>query len=225
MLVLHRLVATLIAQPGDGELAFITAALHILSPAGPFLSAPYGESLFSLLNFVGLLFYGQGMENRLNSLSSRFRQRFRQSCYTLAAGFLFGLATTVRSNGLLSGSLFAYDIISELRSLPSSLTDLTKLQRLATTVLAGLLVSVGLVIPQWLAYAEYCLRPTTHVDARPWCGRTLPSIYTWVQEHYWLVTQLRKVMYNATDNYPPGTWASCGIGPFPTYLSSRSRHR
>ncbi|KAI9745552.1 MAG: ER membrane glycoprotein subunit of the GPI transamidase complex-like protein [Claussenomyces sp. TS43310] len=48
----------------DGEatrkLAFVTALLHIISPAGLFLSAPYGESTFALLSFVGYLVFSYG---------------------------------------------------------------------------------------------------------------------------------------------------------------------
>ncbi len=50
VVVLYRLGKLVWA---DGRLAFLAASLHIFSPAGLFLSAPYAESTFSLLSFVG----------------------------------------------------------------------------------------------------------------------------------------------------------------------------
>ena len=57
VLVLERLARLLAPPPFPKDVSFVSAALHVLSPAGLFLTAPYAESLFSLLSFVGCLLY------------------------------------------------------------------------------------------------------------------------------------------------------------------------
>ncbi|KAK3079015.1 hypothetical protein LTS18_005957 [Coniosporium uncinatum] len=195
--ILHRLVLCITASSPNKRLAFAAAALHIVSPAGVFLLAPYGEALTSLLNFTGMLCYAKG------ALRSRDtgHPTFIQSLWTLSAGLSFGIATTIRSNALLSGAVFAYDILSSLRSLPSLLTSLAGVQRLASIGLASLLTFSGLVIPQYIAYSAYCSPGAATADAtpRPWCANTPPSIYTFVQRHYWNVGFLR---YWTASNVP-----------------------
>ena len=50
-------------------------------------------------------------------------------------------------------------------------------------------------MPQAEGYLQYC----TGGNTRPWCNRWLPSIYAWVQEHYWGVGFLR---YWVPSNIP-----------------------
>ena len=90
------------APARKNQLAFTTACLYILSPAGIFLSAPYGESTFALLNFAGLYCYAQATQAKFREARYSDEQEF---WWTLAAGVSFGAASMVRSNGLLSLSL------------------------------------------------------------------------------------------------------------------------
>ncbi|KAE8392109.1 hypothetical protein BDV23DRAFT_61094 [Aspergillus alliaceus] len=41
--------------------SFLSSSLHIICPAGAFLSAPYGESLFSFLNITGFYIYSSSL--------------------------------------------------------------------------------------------------------------------------------------------------------------------
>lgn len=107
-LVLAQLAKSLAPPPFKQEIGFISAALHILSPAGLFLSAPYAESLFSLLSILGHSFYVFSCE--LPGTSRDYRNDAR----LLASGVFFGLATTVRSNGILAGLIFAFDVFTDL---------------------------------------------------------------------------------------------------------------
>ncbi|OMP86485.1 GPI mannosyltransferase 2 [Diplodia seriata] len=129
--------------------AFLTAVLHVLSPAGLFLAAPYGEALFSLLNFLGMLCYAYARVQPNG-------QAAHLLCM-LVSGLCFGLATMVRSNGLLSGLILLYDV---LRALPGFLGPssemIATLMRLVGPVLAGCMVAGGSLIPQWVAYQQYC---------------------------------------------------------------------
>ena len=168
-------------------LALLVSLLHIISPAGIFLSGPCTEALFSFLHFCGLWSYIRGyLHEKRGNL--RLRNRFM-----ISAGALIGIATTVRSNGILGGTLFAYDALYEgyhclalVKKI--GLREVTELQRrmakTAVTVFAGCLAGLGLVAPQFLAWKEYCW--SVQVDEkREWCARLVPSIYNWVQDRYW----------------------------------------
>ncbi|KAK0247491.1 ER membrane glycoprotein subunit of the GPI transamidase complex-like protein [Friedmanniomyces endolithicus] len=176
------------------QLAFTTACLHVVSPAGIFLSAPYGEATFAFLNLLGLLCYAHAIQNRF----ARFADAFQlDACWTLAAGICFGLATMIRTNGLLSGLIFAWDILTMLPRMQSILhtRDGEQITRFLATLTAGALVAIGFAAPQVFAYIGYC----TNGNTRPWCSALPPSIYTFVQSHYWNVGFLR---YWTLSNLP-----------------------
>ncbi|EMC98360.1 glycosyltransferase family 76 protein [Baudoinia panamericana UAMH 10762] len=190
VIVLYQLVYTITPSPSDQrkrQVAFTTACLHILSPAGIFLSAPYGESTFALFNFLGLLCYAIAVDARFSNYADAYQI---DACWTLGAGIFFGLASMIRSNGLLSGLIFLWDAVLSLPNLPQLLRirDLEQLTRLLSTLTAGLILASCFAFPQYLAYTQYC----TNTNApRPWCTATPPSIYTFVQSHYWNVGLFR----------------------------------
>ncbi|KAL2350110.1 GPI mannosyltransferase 2 [Cryomyces antarcticus] len=179
--VLHHLISCILPEPSRKRTAFLTATLHILSPASLFLSAPYGESLFSLLNFLGMLFYVKSVRSHPRTPSTT------KDLYRVCGGILFGLATTVRSNGLLSGTIFAYDLIVLLTRPPRW----AALRNLVVTTVAGIAVAAGFIVPQWIAWETYCVQPNTVASQRPWCSYWPPSIYAWVQDEYWDLGFLR----------------------------------
>ena len=158
------------------RLAFLSAALHITCPAGAFLSAPYGEAPFSFLNFAGFYLYASALWDDARSSPSRRDLKF------LSAGAFFGLATTVRSNGLVSGIPFAYDAVTSVAGITRNGISPSTLRRLFFLCLGGGFIAAGMVGPQYVAYVEYCQAADV---PRRWCYSLLPSIYTWVQSYYW----------------------------------------
>lgn len=68
-----------------------SAMLYVITPAGVFMSAGYAEPLFACLSFLGLI---------LRALNR-----------PTIAGFVFGLSCLIRSNGLLWGILYLYDLV------------------------------------------------------------------------------------------------------------------
>lgn len=157
----------------------LTASLHIISPAGVFLSAPYAESSFSFLNLSGLFLYAKAM---LNHDKGRERQR---DCVLLLCGVLFGIATTFRGNGLLSGLLLLWDALACGTRILRFTDVASNIRHLLTVSMSGLLMACIAAVPQYLAYDEYCIRGSLDSDKRPWCSNWPPSIYTWVQRQYW----------------------------------------
>lgn len=167
---------------GATNMAFLTACLHILSPAGLFLSAPYSESLFSLLSFTGsFLYIWAGQKLAGGSV-------FRSNTATLASAVIFSASCTVRSNGLLNGVLFLHDFVLQIMAVvvgssrePKNM--LSRLLRIGVLGAGGLIIGLGIAAPQVIAWKDYC----TEGNNRPWCSNTIPSIYLWVQDYYWYV--------------------------------------
>ncbi|WYZ38053.1 hypothetical protein EsH8_II_001559 [Colletotrichum jinshuiense] len=184
-LTLHGLTLKLFSRP---RLAFLAALLHVLSPAGLFLSAPYAESLCAFFSFAGY--------HVLASASGAPKGSLRWTGAQILAGGIFGLATASRSNGLLNGIPFAVECLLILPPLLASPTSLKNFAALFGPVVGGLFVAAGSVVPQALAWLRYCSGAS---EARPWCARTVPSIYTFVQEHYWGVGLFR---YWTLSNVP-----------------------
>lgn len=169
VLALYKLTEVLTK---DVKLSFISSALSIISHGGLFLSSPYGESPCSLLCFLAVLLFALRCEPGRSTLA--------RCALVIASGALLGLATTIRSNGLSYGLVFAVEAVQ---------TGLAFLQQptaagflhVGATVVGGSLVGSGILIPQLSAWSLYC-----YPDAlRPWCNNTLPSIYTFVQDYYW----------------------------------------
>lgn len=171
VLVLYRLGHVVFR---DARLALVAASLHIFSPGGLFLSAPYAESTFSLLSFTGHLLFAESCR--------KGRRPGSRDALVLLAGVSFGLATVFRSNGVLNGVLFAWQFAQQLARLLRSPTDAVR--RLIVLGIGGLCVAAGLVAPQAVAYQRFCLGGPG-AELRPWCQSYLPSIYTFVQQHYW----------------------------------------
>lgn len=176
--LLYSLVRRLF--PGRGNLALTTSLLHVLSPAGLFLSAPYAESLFACLSFAGYLVY----------VSSEGGSAVRHGLGLIISGALLGLATTCRTNGILNGIIFVVELLATLHVFARS-PRLTNAFTVASTIVGGVLVGLGSVAPQTVAYLRYCSEASGDGGLkRPWCTKLVPSIYDFVQEQYWYVSSL-----------------------------------
>lgn len=176
----HLLAALVLYRLGlvvwrDATLALVAALLHVLSPAGLFLSAPYAESSFALLSFSGYLLFALGCRAE--------HRPTRRDLYTVLAGALFGLATAFRSNGILNGIPFAWEVVRYLPRLSRRPTD--TLRRLLALGVGGVAVAAGSLGPQAVAYSRFCSGASGGAHPRPWCQGYAPSIYTFVQQHYW----------------------------------------
>ncbi|KAJ4413580.1 ER membrane glycoprotein subunit of the GPI transamidase complex-like protein [Neurospora sp. IMI 360204] len=262
-LVLYHLILLLPLSCGSNsssssqkrrKLALLTSLLHIFSPAGLFLSAPYAESSCALFSFLGWWFYARSCLSDGKDVTGRRREKETGSGLTvkgdinlLLAGLSFGLATLFRSNGILNGLPFAWEVLGILSGLVTTsggrgrVPLLKTLRRLIALGLGGIFVAAGSIAPQTVAWLRYCpsgslwlsnkflsssgveaVSGTSGVsgntggyggsgvgagvsagagggledlvaqeEAREWCGAVVPSIYTFVQKHYWNVGFLR----------------------------------
>ena len=182
VLMLHELTLTMYVKSTRTRVAsfcVLTASLHIISPAGIFLSAPYAESPFSFLNFAGYYLYAKAM------LKHGEGKEGQRDLLALLSGVVFGIATTFRGNGLFSGLLLVWDALSSGTKILRSIDNASNIRRLLTVSMSGLLMACVAVVPQYLAYREYCLYGSADTDRRPWCSSWPPSIYTGVQRQYW----------------------------------------
>ncbi|KAI8955358.1 GPI mannosyltransferase 2 [Xylaria longipes] len=181
--VSHLLSALVLYKLGlvvskNSRMSLVAAVLHILSPAGLFLSAPYSESPYALLSFAGYLFFAKAVLSE--------RRTIAHDASLVASGLWFGFAVNFRSNGTLNGILFAAELLRELSLSPTAHSIRRRLALLA----GGSAIVIGFVVPQVVAYRTYCY-DVADAELRPWCTKPLPSIYTFVQEHYWNVGFLR----------------------------------
>jgi phosphatidylinositol glycan class V len=177
VLVLYNL--GLAVFPESLQIAFVAACLHIFSPAGIFLSAPYGESTFALLSFCGYLLFvwSFGDDGEVTAV---------HDALVAAAGLFWGAATTIRSNGLLNGLIFLEEVFRIAYSSRYGV-KISYIRRLFTTGIGGIFIAIGFLVPQYIAFQEFCGRPLASEGRflRPWCENRLPSIYTFVQSYYW----------------------------------------
>jgi len=173
VLTLYKLTDKLFPER---RIAFLTALLHIFSPAGLFLAAPCAESLFAFLTFAGLLVYAHGC----------YRHGVARGLHVVLTGGLLGLATACRSNGILNGVIFAVEAAVGLLQLARR-PSLGGALSLLPVMVGGLLVGAGSAVPQWVAYRRYCVETDAGSSGREWCARRIPSIYNFVQSHYWYV--------------------------------------
>ena len=167
--------------------ALLSGILHVLSPAGVFLSGVYAEGLFALGHFVGCWCFVRGKRACFDG---------SEGCgavFSLLAGVVWGLVAMVRGNGILTGLIFVCEAVGHGWALMQSFRNGSaarissaqkNLVRLVTDLFSGFLMGVLAGYPQYLAYDQYCLRAAKE-DRRPWCSSYIPSIYAFVQKEYW----------------------------------------
>lgn len=176
-LMLYQLSWTIcpaFSHMNPAQFSFLAAGLHIISPAGIFLSAPYAESSFSFFNFSGFYLFAESLKEHSRS------QTVKSEGLMLLSGILFGVATTIRGNGLLSGLLYGLEGVKEIIEFTNP-----RFRRLSSIVLGGSLMAFCAMLPHFIAYSDFCVNVNLSEKRRPWCSHKIPSIYAWVQGHYW----------------------------------------
>lgn len=152
----------------DAELAYTAALLSVFAPsAATTLAAPTPEAFFSFASLMGML----ALERATWILTwTRL----------LSASMWFALATSFRSNGVLLVGYIGFKLARDARS-GAVVSAAVKLVVAMTVCMAP-----SVAFQAW-AYSRFCLAS----EPRPWCAQRVPSVYTFVQSHYWDVGWLR----------------------------------
>jgi phosphatidylinositol glycan class V len=154
-------------------MAMRTSILHAVSPAGIFMIAGYTESPTCLLVFAASWLFELSSMPHLSLSTSAF--------YCICSGTLLGIAGTLRPSAVPFGLLFLWRlfILLDIRSL--AVLNRRRITFIIVTGLSGILSTAGFLYSQYVAWTWYCDRESP----RPWCNTLLPSIYSFVQAHYW----------------------------------------
>jgi phosphatidylinositol glycan class V len=179
VVVLYQLLTITVGSRLRHQIAFIGAALHVMTSASLFLSAPYTEAPFSLLNLTGMFLYA-----RSRAIAQTRPSSVHEDACKLGSGMMFAFGTLMRSNGLLSGLILLYDVARYLPRVAQMQLTVHDARKIAVTCTSGVIVALGYTWPQYLAYNEFCTEDYA-LDGPPWCTHTVPSVYSWVQSHYW----------------------------------------
>ncbi|KAI9340869.1 dolichol-p-mannose mannosyltransferase, partial [Obelidium mucronatum] len=143
----------------DHNLARASAILFCFSPSAAFMSSMYTESLFAMLSFSGMLFHSSN-RNWLASVT-------------------WMLAGVVRSNAIVFIGFFLYQYLKSI-----SVCKKLNLMLLMQTIVQSSIVLSGFAFFQYYGYTSYCHDVS---NLRPWCRRSLPLLYSFVQKEYWNV--------------------------------------
>ncbi|KAI4386293.1 hypothetical protein MLD38_004237 [Melastoma candidum] len=191
-LYLYRLSVIILR---DQSASLRASILFCFNPASIFYSSIYAESLYALFSLGGQFYLFSG-------------------AYNLSTVWL-ALSGLTRSNGMLNAGYICFQTMHLTYN--ASLTE--KRFLLAMRILfAGIVRSAIIFVPFVLfqAFGYYNLCHGRHADELgPWCNRSLPLMYNYIQEHYWGVGFLRYFQFKQLPNFllasPILTLALCSI--------------
>ncbi|GJE96715.1 glycosyltransferase family 76 protein [Phanerochaete sordida] len=152
---------------GSPSIAYLTCVLSLLpsSPATLRFSAST-EPFFTYLSYRGILCCARSE--------------------WLHASLLFAAASTFRSNGFMLGGYILWGLVVG----PFFARQKIALLQLVKAGFLTAVVFVPFLYHQYNAYLAFCTGVPAH-DSPPWCSKTLPFVYSYVQEKYWNVGFLR----------------------------------
>ncbi|SMN21428.1 similar to Saccharomyces cerevisiae YBR004C GPI18 Functional ortholog of human PIG-V [Maudiozyma saulgeensis] len=167
------------------QMAKWTAILQVFTGAGGFLLGIYSEPLSCLLSFVGMT--AREYCTKDVTYKYTFKNPFKSFIlYTIISTLCFSIATWNRSNCILLGIFYVYDLLQLIK---------IKSYRRAIQfpLLSGLLMLISIVIQQYyIPYKRFC------PERGEWCMTsffpnsylsfiTRQSLYSYIQSHYWNV--------------------------------------
>ena len=181
------------------QMAKKASILHVFSSAGGFLLGVYSEPLSCLLSFVGML----AREYCTKDIS--YKQSFKNPIrsfilYTVISTICFSIATWNRSNCILLGIFYLYDLFQ--------LVKIKSYQKaIQFPLLSGIAMTISIVIQQYyIPYNHFC------PNRSEWCNTSLfnnsifsfitrESLYSYIQNHYWNVGFMSYWTINNIPNF------------------------
>lgn len=142
----------------DAKFAYFTSFLIIVQPSGIFSTIAYSEPFVQLLCYTALLL----SYTRVSKIENRFAY--------VTSGVLISLAFATRSNALLYGLIYIYDVLRMSRKTDKLIAFFT-----------GCILATTLAYLTYIPYSLYC-------PARgEWCNTWSKSLVTYAQAKYWNV--------------------------------------
>ncbi|POW09956.1 hypothetical protein PSTT_06377 [Puccinia striiformis] len=130
---------------------------------------PYTEPFYALFLVLIILVLSSSHK------TSRSRSARRALCA--------GLATSFRSIGVIQSIQFLPDWLTYLKTYKRTKSYWIGLVRVTgQTLVLGSITCFPFIYDQIHAYLLFCVYPTAQ---RPWCSNRIPSIYAFIQSHYW----------------------------------------
>ncbi|KAA1087558.1 ER membrane glycoprotein subunit of the GPI transamidase complex-like protein [Puccinia graminis f. sp. tritici] len=144
----------------------LVCLLHLFSPSPSTQVVPYTEPFYALFSFAAIYLI--------------------EAKHHWPAAILAGIATSFRPIGVIQCLLWIPQWTIHLNQLINNPKHSSALIRFITTslktLLLALITSAPFIYDQFSAYKHYCYQSSS---PRPWCSNRIPSIYTFVQSHYW----------------------------------------
>lgn len=155
------------------KFAYITSLLVIIQPSGIFSVVSYTETVVQFLSFLGIYYY----------LKSKSIARISDHINYFFSGSLFSIAFGIRSNCLLFGIVYLFD----LTEFKQNISDIMCILITGSQLLGSLIISI------YIPYKKYC------PERGEWCNTWSKSLLSYSQNHYWNVGFLN---YFTSGNIP-----------------------
>ncbi|ODV95554.1 hypothetical protein PACTADRAFT_25288, partial [Pachysolen tannophilus NRRL Y-2460] len=165
------------------NLSLISSLFFIISPAGIFLTTTYSESFCSLLSFTSLYL-------REISLKYNFDKSYeiKKIFPYFLSGTFASIAVLTRSNTLLLGILYLFDLINNFFYYKN-------LNNARWSLLTGFQVFISFSALNVIPYFQFCPERTL------WCANKIPSLLLFAQSNYWNTGFLKYWTLNNIPNF------------------------
>lgn len=139
--------------------SYYSSLLLIIQPSGIFSVICYSETSVQFLCYLALLFY----------LISRSRVTIQNKILYFLSGTLFSIAYGIRSNVLLYGLIYIYDLLFNFKNFID----------IFCILITGLQLFITLIYSNVITYQLYC------PERGEWCNSLTKSLILYAQSHYW----------------------------------------
>ncbi|XP_047505832.1 GPI mannosyltransferase 2 isoform X1 [Pieris napi] len=213
--VLHRLSLRVLKSESK---AYKSVILYCVNPASIFFVAPYSESLFAFMSFYTMLKCTEPETLRFANID-------------MITAIPVGFSMITRSNGSLNLGFIFYtsfkntiektipEIMYKYRTLKNKIIIPALMLPLLTSALALFMTTIVAIMPfvlvQAYNYFKFCIvtentLPEFLLNSEfvlpgnaesPWCNKTLPVSYSYIQSHYWNVGLFKYYQIKQLPNF------------------------